>query len=827
MSKSLKILWVKSGPLYPLDSGGKKRTHAMLCELSKQHDVTYLALLEKDLALAPEEPDAGYASTKRWLPWEEAATGSPRFFAELFGNLVFSTLPYAVAKYRSKPMEDEIVRLCRDEKFDLVICDFLFPAANFLHIGKSLGTPTVLFQHNVEAQIWKRLAAGKSNPIARWYFGSQFRRMAKWEQRLSELFDGVIMVSPEDSAIARGEYGLSNVLGDVPTGVDPDYFQPGEVKNSDGATTIGFLGSMDWMPNIEAVQWFEKEVFSKVKAKTPGTKLLVIGRRPPASITEMAEKDTQIEVTGTVDDVRPYLKRCDFLIVPLLSGGGTRIKIMEALAAGLPVVSTTIGAEGLGLVDGEHISIADSADDFAEAVSKMAADAGMRERLSKNGSSLARAEYGWARATDIFMGHCEKVLAGKKKEGISSDFFPRSMPEGRTPVYFFTRNYYPTLTGATERFRRYLPGLSKKGVDFYVITSQNDPSLPEIEHTGLESIRRVPVKGAGYADMNELLLPMLEELENAAPGTIQVFGFDSGLRGQLKRLQKVGHRVLLVRTMMPSFQPPLLSLSGIRRLLRIHLDSASVNRISAGTTVMRDAFSLGSEGLRKKYAIIPHGINVERFTPLNDVVKKAELRRKLGLAEDAFIVLSVGSVMERKRTHLTVEAFQELNAIEPNSQLVVIGENKTRDTLSAEGSRNSFVRYCDRVNESAAKCAPGSVIFTGEVGNVEAYYQVADLFVFTSEVEGMPNAVIEAMASGLPCVLTPFSGLPETEFGTPGQEFILCDAESSAISDEILGIISDRKKGSEIGNAARDFARSNLNSESAINAYAKIYQNIT
>jgi len=412
MSEALKILWVKSGPLYPLDSGGKKRTHAMLTELSRRHEVTYLALQDKDVPLAPGEPDAKYAASKRWVPWDEAAAGSPRFFAELLHNLVFSSLPYAVAKYRSRAMEAAIARLCREDEFDLVVCDFLFPAANFLRAGKSLGVPTVLFQHNVEAQIWKRLAAGKSNPIARWYFGSQFRRMAKWERRLAEIFDGVIMVSPEDTAFARQEYGLGNVLGDVPTGVDADYFQP-EQRESAGPVTVGFLGSMDWMPNIEAVQWFVREIFPAVKMQTPGARLLVIGRRPPPSVVAMAQQDPQVEVTGTVDDVRPFLARCDLLAVPLLSGGGTRIKIMESLAAGLPVVSTTIGAEGLGLVDGEHLLIADSASEFAGAVSRMAADPALRKRLSDGGSALARAEYGWARATDLFVVHCEKLLSNR------------------------------------------------------------------------------------------------------------------------------------------------------------------------------------------------------------------------------------------------------------------------------------------------------------------------------------------------------------------------------------------------------------------------------
>jgi len=406
MSKFSKILWVKTGPLFPLDSGGKKRTHAMLCELSKEHEVTYLALKEDSQELHAEEADAPYAAHKKWLSWNETQGGTPKFFIDLFKNLMFSSLPYSLEKYRSPLMAEEIERLCRDEGFDLVICDFLSPATNFLSI--ELQVPTVLFQHNVEAQIWKRLAAGKKNPIARWYFGKQYRRMAKWEKELSKIFDGVIMVSPEDTAMARSEYGLDNVLGDVPTGVDPDYFE-GDERGSGETTTIGFLGSMDWMPNIEAVQWFADEIFSQVKSEITDCKLVVIGRKPPASILRLAENDAQIEVTGTVDDVRPYLQRCDFLIVPLLSGGGTRIKIMEALAAGLPVVSTTIGAEGLGLVDGEHLLIADSAADFAAAVVRMAGDEQLRLRLSNSGIALVRAEFGWDGVTEIFIDHCETL----------------------------------------------------------------------------------------------------------------------------------------------------------------------------------------------------------------------------------------------------------------------------------------------------------------------------------------------------------------------------------------------------------------------------------
>ena len=410
-SSGLRILWVKSGPLHPLDSGGKKRTHSMLVELNKRHSVTYLALKDPAHPLDPGEQRSAYADQWTWVPWREARKGSLRWCVELAANLIASTLPYALQKYRSRSMEELLHGLIESGDFDLVVCDFLFPALNFRGSGGGGKVTTVLFQHNIEAVIWERLAAGRADWIGRWYFGLQARRMRRWEKRLSERFDGVITVSPEDSEVARRDYGLANVAGDVPAGVDACYFKP--AKSGDGRT-VGFLGSMDWMPNIEGVRWFVEHVFGDPAIRAAGARLLVIGRRPPRSILELAELDPRIEVSGTVDDVRPWLERCDLLVVPLLSGGGTRIKIMEALAAGIPVVSTTVGAEGLGLVDGEHLVIADSAADFVRAVGSLLGDPARRDRLSRVGRELVVREYGWERASEVFIEHAVKVGLAKE-----------------------------------------------------------------------------------------------------------------------------------------------------------------------------------------------------------------------------------------------------------------------------------------------------------------------------------------------------------------------------------------------------------------------------
>lgn len=403
--KPMNILWVKSGPLFPLDSGGKKRTHAMLEEISKQHHVTYLALLAEGQALHPDESIATYAAEKIWLPWRETRKRSWRFPCDLLRNFLFSVFPYAMEKYLSKPMMRWLESHLGTDRFDLVVCDFLFPAPNFRHL--QTGVPLMLFQHNMEALIWKRLAESSSNPIKRFYLNSQFQRFSKWERRLSPLFDGVITVSEDDSRYACEQYQLDNVRGHVPTGVDADYFAPRKEILADGGV-IGFLGSMDWMANIQAVEFFVGEIYPRIKRAIPEVRFVVIGRNPPKSVLDLARSDASIAVTGSVEDVRPHLKECDLMVVPLLTGGGTRIKILEAMAMGVPVISTTIGAEGLELESGVHLEIADHADEFADLTTTLLEDSQRRRTLADAAYARLVRENRWETVIDRFLHLCIK-----------------------------------------------------------------------------------------------------------------------------------------------------------------------------------------------------------------------------------------------------------------------------------------------------------------------------------------------------------------------------------------------------------------------------------
>lgn len=400
----MQLLWIKAGPLLPLDTGGKIRTHAMLTELSRQHQVTWLGLRDPAEPLHPDEPAAPYAREKLWVDHPVPAKRGARFALTLARNQFLSRQPYALARYRSAVLRREIMRLDASRAFDLIVCDFLAPALNVAALANRLKARTVVFQHNIEALIWERLAKARRNPLARLYLTRQARRMARAEAALCRRFDGVITVSPDDTRVARDRYRLGNVLGHVPTGVDTDHFapMPRHSPPADGPPVIGFLGSMDWMPNIDAVDWFLATAWPAIRQRCREARFRVIGRNPATALLQRAATDPGLEVTGTVDDVRPHVAGCHLMVVPLRAGGGTRLKIPETMAMGVATVSTRVGAEGLDLPRRACRIVDEDPQALAAAVIELAGDPEARERLAGEGLEHVRRHHTWPAAARTF-----------------------------------------------------------------------------------------------------------------------------------------------------------------------------------------------------------------------------------------------------------------------------------------------------------------------------------------------------------------------------------------------------------------------------------------
>lgn len=380
----MKLLWVKGDFLHPTTKGGQIRTLETLKRLHQWHEVHYVGL---DY---PKHPEAlarthEYCSHVYPIPHSVPPRFSAGFAAELIQGL-YSSWPVGIHRYRSPAMERKIEELTRIHKFDHIVCDFLNSSQNMPDLGA-----TVLFQHNVEAVIWKRQAERAANPAVRAYFGLQARRFHEYERDVCRRVKSIIAVSEADANIMRRDYGAAKVAP-VATGVDMEYFAP---QPAAPAADLVFVGSMDWMPNIEGITWFVREILPRIRKKRTETSLAIVGRKPSREVSQFAEADARIQVTGTVPDVRPYMWGSAISIVPLRVGGGTRLKIYEAMAAKIPVISTSIGAEGLDFTDGKNLVIADDSQSFAERCLELLDDRDQRSRLAAAGWQLVCSRYSW------------------------------------------------------------------------------------------------------------------------------------------------------------------------------------------------------------------------------------------------------------------------------------------------------------------------------------------------------------------------------------------------------------------------------------------------
>ncbi len=398
----MKILWVKSDFLHPTNRGGQIRTLEMLKCLHRRHEVHYVALDEgtnpEGLARAGEYSSFAYPVAHRVPPRR-----SLHFAGQLVKGLV-SPMPVSVFRYASGAMRRQVELLLSEQKFDSLVCDFLFPTPNIPDLKCC-----VLFQHNVESIIWQRHVEQARNPVKKAYFGQQARRMKAYEGEVCRRTGAVITVSAKDSETIRHLWGVA-CAGDVKTGVDLDYFAP-PVETSETKADLVFVGSMDWLPNIDGVEYFTEEILPLIRSKRPGCRVAIAGRRPTPGLQEIARRDPGIVLTGTVPDIRPWLWGSLVSIVPLRIGGGTRLKIFEAMAAGLPVVSTAVGAEGLPLEDGHHIAIADDPVTFANRCVELLESRELRCDRARVSLSYIAEHFSWDAASRDF----EAMLAAGPK----------------------------------------------------------------------------------------------------------------------------------------------------------------------------------------------------------------------------------------------------------------------------------------------------------------------------------------------------------------------------------------------------------------------------
>lgn len=378
----MRVLVVDEEVPFPLNTGKRLRTWNLLRRLKDSHEITFLSW-------GRGEPPAQYDGIRFLnLGQNLPSMQGLRFYSSLFLNLL-SPLPYSVQRHASRAIRDAVRSLVSREKFDLIHCEW---TPYVQAVRDVMGVcPTVLSAHNVEARIWERYLKTETNPLKKEYIRIQYRKFDCFERDAARACAHVAAVSEKDAWVFKS-YGCQKVSV-VPNGVDEAYFYAG--KEAPVQHSMVFTGSMDWRPNQDGIQFFLNDIFPRIQKKIPDVTFAVVGRNPPAWLTEMASAMTGVLVTGTVEDVRPYISRSTLYVVPLRVGGGSRLKILEALAMHKVVLSTTIGSEGLHLDDGRHLLLRDDPADFARTAVEVLRDPGRFADLAEQGGTKVMELYTW------------------------------------------------------------------------------------------------------------------------------------------------------------------------------------------------------------------------------------------------------------------------------------------------------------------------------------------------------------------------------------------------------------------------------------------------
>jgi polysaccharide biosynthesis protein PslH len=407
----LKILWVKAGGIYPPNIGGRIRSYRILKALARRHSITlftFYAATKDDLHSAVEHEFSRVVLMPLMIP-------ASRTLREIlrYARYLFSSLPYTVSKFCQPKVTQRVLQVVAEDKPDVIVCDFVFAAHS---IPWDIPIPKILFTHNVETTIWKHHYKLARNPFWKMLSWREYQAMDHFERDCINRANHVLTVSDRDRNIFSRMIDPSRITV-IPTGVDLEYFRPS--SNQEAPNTIVFSGAMDWMPNEDAIVFFIKAILPRIRQHIPGASLCVVGRDPSRGLLKLGTSEQGIEITGRVDDIRPFVHRAAVYVVPLRIGGGTRLKIFEAMAMGKAVVSTTIGAEGLPVRSGQDLLIADDPEDFANTTIKLLRDPIRRAEIGRTARELVDRSYSWDAVVQPFEAVLKR-LAGEKTKSMGA-----------------------------------------------------------------------------------------------------------------------------------------------------------------------------------------------------------------------------------------------------------------------------------------------------------------------------------------------------------------------------------------------------------------------
>jgi polysaccharide biosynthesis protein PslH len=370
---------------YPPADGGSIAMHQITEGLWKKNiQVKVIALNLKGCEVCPEDIPADY---RKKTSFESQIIDTRIKPWAAFLN-IFTHKSYNVVRFFSKEMEKRLERVLREEKFDIIQLEGLYLTPYIPVIRKNSPAKLLFRSHNIEHFIWERLAAAARNPLKRWYLKLLALRLKRYELEIIHQVDGLVAISPIDLEFFQSN-GFSLPSAVVPVTMPRLVFQNEKTKIMSG--TVFHLGSMDWRPNKEGIEWFLEKVWPLVVKEVPEMKFYLAGKRLPRRYYRYASQN--VVVAGEVPSAVEFMADKQIMVVPLLSGGGMRVKIIEGMAAGKAIVSTNIGAEGIGCEDGRNILLADKPSEMARLIVECYRDPVMAEKIGSTAIDFVRKNF--------------------------------------------------------------------------------------------------------------------------------------------------------------------------------------------------------------------------------------------------------------------------------------------------------------------------------------------------------------------------------------------------------------------------------------------------
>lgn len=395
----MKILWLSHLLPYPPKGGVLQRSHHLLLQAAARHEVHLFALVQR--AQHPGQDEVAEAirelskSCARVEAFPIPSDRSRWHWATMAALNYFDPMPYDVNWLSAPELHDRLATIATTERFDLIHVDTL---GLMPYTERFEGTPVVLNHHNIESQMMKRRAGKEPSAWRQVYFRREAKKLERMERTVCPRAATNIVVSDLD-AERLTEITARARTHVVDNGVDIDYFRPvapGLVPGpASSAARLIFAGGMNWYPNREAVLYFLREIWPGLAADRLDRRITIVGQDPPPELIAAATSDRRITVTGFVPDVRPYLDEATIYVCPIRDGGGTRLKILDALAMAKPLVATELAVEGLDLIEGTHYLRAETPEEYIEQIGRLEVDADLRTRLATAGRELVERRYAW------------------------------------------------------------------------------------------------------------------------------------------------------------------------------------------------------------------------------------------------------------------------------------------------------------------------------------------------------------------------------------------------------------------------------------------------